>query len=332
MAGAEILATGSYLPERVVTNEDMCKLVTTTDEWIQQRSGIKERRYSDEGTGTVELGFKAAQRALETAGCSINDIDLMVCTTQNPQHYQPGTGCFILEEFGCETEIPCIEVRDQCSGFLYGLQIADAYIRVGTYKKILMVSTELHSHGLEYTDDGRHITVLFGDGAGALVLGPSSDENTGVLSTEVHADGRMARELIAPAPGAIEYPRVSKKTLDERKHFPYMNGQLVFKNAVNGMVTSIQSQLAKTGIDIGDVAYFFPHQANKRISQTVAKFLKFPEEKVDCSIERYGNCSSASVPIAIDDAVRDGRIKKGDTFLIATFAAGFTWGAGVVRY
>ncbi len=333
MVRTEILGTGSAVPDNIVTNDDMGKLVTTDDAWIQQRSGIKQRRHLKPGQGgPVSLGKPAAERAMAAAGIAIGDVDFVICTTQNPEYYSPGTGCFLHAELGLADNVGVLEVRNQCSGFLYALQIADAYIRAGVYRRILLVGCEVHSTGLEYTDEGRHITVLFGDGSGAMVLGASESADSGILSTEVHADGRFARELWVEGCGGAQRPRVSAEQLEQRKQFPYMNGQAVFKKAVGGMAASVKTQLKQNGLDIADVDHFFPHQANKRISETVGEFIKIDPAKVDHSIERYGNCSSASIPLALDDAVRDGRVKKGDVVLMASFAAGFVWGAALLRY
>jgi len=333
LARAEILGTGSSLPEQVVTNDDLAAFLTTDDAWIQQRSGVKERRWGTQGTGGVtKLGYQAACKALEAADMEIADVDFVICTTQNPHHYFPGTACFIMEMFDVDTDVGCLDVRDQCSGFLYGLQVADAFIQTGTYERILMVSAEAHSSGLQRADEGRHITVLFGDGAAALVLGPSRDGKSGLISSEVHADGRNARELWVPGPSATERPRINHDMLDQGRHFPYMNGRQVFKCAVTGMTSSLKHQLAINSMQPSDIDAFFPHQANMRINETVAQYLKLPLEKVDDSIQRYGNCSSASVPIALDEAARSGRIKKGDLLAVATFAAGFTWGAALMRF
>jgi len=229
--------------------------------------------------------------------------------------------------------IPAFDVRNQCSGFLYGIEVADAYIRTGIYERVLLACCETHSPGLEYSDAGRHITVLFGDGAGAIVLGPASAESgSEILSTEVHADGRSARQLCVEAGGGASRPRLCVEDLAQPRMFPYMNGAAVFKKAVSGMTAAVKSQLAKNGLAISDIDYYFPHQANRRISEAVAKFIGMDPDRIDHSIERYGNCSSASIPIALDEAARAGKVRKGDLLLFSSFAAGFTWGAALVRF
>ncbi len=334
MQRSEILGTGSCVPDNVVTNEDMTKLVRTSDEWIQQRSGVKERRYLRPGEGgPASLGADAVRRALNRAGVGLDDVDLLIYSTQNPEYFSPPSACFLQEKLGMDSNIPAFDVRNQCSGFLYGMEIADAYIRAGIYERVLLACCETHSPGLEYSDEGRHITVLFGDGAGAMVLGPSSSESaSGIVSSEVHADGRRARQLWLEAGGGAARPRLGVENLDNRGLFPYMNGAAVFKKAVSGMVAAVKSQLEQNGLAISDIDYYFPHQANRRISETVGKFIGMDPERVDHSIERYGNCSSASIPIALDEAAREGRIHKGDLLLFSSFAAGFTWGAALVRF
>lgn len=331
MKTARILGTGSYLPERVVDNFELATRVTTSDEWIQQRSGIKARRYAGPADTPATMGAEAARRALEAAGLEPKDLDFLICTTQTPEFLFPGTGCVIQEQIGA-LGIGALDVRNQCTGFLYGLSIADAYIRTGTYRRILLVSTELHSRGLQFEDEGRHVTVLFGDGAGAVVLGESEDPQRGLLSVRLHADGRFARDLIVEAPGFWADPWCDPKVFAEGRHFPKMNGQAVFKEAVSSMKEVANTVLQSHAIDPSAVDHFIPHQANRRINEAVAKGVGIGLDRCDASIERYGNCASASVPIALDEKVRSGAIKPGDVILFATFAAGFTWGGAVMRW
>lgn len=326
-----IVGTGSYLPERVVRNEELAQRMTTSDEWIQQRSGIQERRYAAEGETPASMGAEAALRALEAAGLEPSDVDFLICATQTPEYHFPGTGCVVQEKLG----IPgpgALDVRNQCTGFLYGLSIADAYIRLGIYKHVLLVCTEMHSRGLEYTDRGRHVTVLFGDGAGAVVLGPSSDRSRGVLSVDLHADGRYARDLMVEAPGFTFEPWIDEALIEQGKHYPVMNGRQVFKEAVSCMRQVVTDTLKKNSVTPEAVDHFIPHQANLRINGAVADYFKFPGDKCDASIVRYGNCAAASVPIALDERVRAGKIKSDELVLFATFAAGFTWGGALVRW
>ena len=328
---SRILGTGRYLPSRVVTNAEMSKLVTTSDEWIQQRTGVKERRFVAPGEGPAEIGALAARAALDAAGLKPGDIDFMICATQTPQAMFPGTACFIQKILDVPG-IGALDVRDQCTGFLYGLSIADAYVRLGTYKRVLLVCPEVHSTGLDFTDRGRAITVLFGDGAGAVVVGPSESDGRGIRSVVLHADGRFSRDLITEAPGSIFNPQISHKLLDEGLHYPKMNGQQVFVQAVTRLVEVTQEILGGNGLTVQDVDFFLPHQANMRITESVGARVGIPPAKTDNSIQKYGNCAAASVPIALDERVRDGSIKEGDTVLMATFAAGFTWGAAVMDW
>ncbi|MBI3271164.1 MAG: ketoacyl-ACP synthase III [Planctomycetes bacterium] len=327
---SKILGTGRFVPENVVTNEDLAKRFNTTDEWIQQRTGVKERRYILPGQGPAELAEKASRAALEAAGLAPSDLDFILVATQTPEHQFPGTSCYLQARLGIKG-CPALDVACQCTGFLHGLAIADAYVRTGAYKRILVVGAEVHSTGLQFTDAGRHVTVLFGDGAGAVVVGAGDDPERGILSIELHADGSFADDLTVPAPGSVFQPRIDADMLAKGMHYPRMNGKVVFKEAVTSLIATIKSTLATNHLTIADVDFFIPHQANMRINEAVAKEFGFGEGKVDHSIQRYGNCAAASVPIAFDEHVRAGRIKPGSTVLFATFAAGFTWGSALLR-
>ena len=331
MKKARILGTGHYVPENVVTNEDLTKRLNTSDEWIQQRSGVKERRFVTPGTQPSELAHKATLKALEAAELTEKDIDFIICATQTPEHMFPGTACYIQQRMGLPG-VPALDVRDQCTGFLYGLSIADAYIKIGQYKKILLVGTEIHSTGLEWNDNGRHVSVLFGDGAGAVIIGESEDEDRGIIDMRLHADGRYADELTVPAPGVGYNPWISHELIEKGMHYPKMNGKMVFKEAVSSMTRVSRTILAENNMKIEDVDYFIPHQANMRVTEAVVKMIGMNPEKVDHSIQKYGNCAASSVPIALDETVRAGKINPGDTVLMATFAAGFTWGASLMKW
>ena len=277
------------------------------------------------------MAHKATLNALEASGLRETDIDFIICTTQTPEHFFPGTGCYIQARLGIPG-VPSLDVRDQCTGFLYGLSIADAYIRLGQYQTILLVSTEIHSTGLEWSDHGRHVSVLFGDGAGAVILGGSDSDKHGILGTQLHADGSFADELCLSAPGTGYDPWISHEMIDQGLHFPRMNGKVVFKEAVSCMTRVSKAILKEHQMSIEDVDYFIPHQANMRITEAVVKLTGMNPGKVDNSIRKYGNCASASVPISFDEAVRDGRIQPGDTVLMSTFASGFTWGAALLKW
>ncbi len=331
MRRARILGTGSYLPPRVVTNAELASRVTTSDEWIQQRTGVKERRYVEPGVGPSDLALVATNRALEMAGLKASDIDFIILATQTAEHEFPGTACFLQKKLG-NGGVGALDVRDQCTGFLYGLSIADAFVQLGKYKRILVVGAEVHSTGLDFSDRGRHITVLFGDGAGAVIVGESDSAERGILTTHLHADGKFAEELWVPAPGSIYPGRITHKEIDEGLHYPQMNGKAVFVEAVTQMIAVSREALGAVGMAPSDVTHFVPHQANLRINEAVAQKLGIPMERCDTSITRYGNCAAASVPIAFDEKVRSGAVKSGDVVLMATFAAGFTWGAAVMRW
>ena len=331
MKRSRILGTGHYVPENVVTNEDLLQRLNTSDEWIQQRTGVKERRFCPPNTKPSELAHKATLNALEASGLRETDIGFIICTTQTPEHFFPSTGCYIQARLGIPG-VPALDVRDQCTGFLYGLSIADAYIRLVQYQTILLVSTEIHSTGLEWSDHGRHVSVLFGDGVGAVILGGSDSDKHGILGTQLHADGSFADELCLSAPGTGYDPWISHEMIDQGLHFPRMNGKVVFKEAVSCMTRVSKAILKEHQMTIKDVDYFIPHQANMRITEAVVKLTGMNPGKVDNSIRKYGNCASASVPISLDEAVRDGRIKPGDTVLMSTFASGFTWGAALLKW
>ena len=346
MIRTKVLGLGSYVPERIVKNEEIAFLndkhvrqetqqSETSDEWIQRRTGIQERRYVTEGTATSDLALQAAKRALADANIEPQEIDCIILGTLSPDIHFPGTAVFLQKKLGIERNgCPCFDIRQQCSGFVYGLQMADAFIRTGMYKRILLVGAEVHSHSLDYSTRGRDVMVLFGDGAGAMILGPmdSDDARSGIAYTSVHADGTGAMDLylkifeIAKAP-YIEY---DARNRDENIiKYPQMDGKRVFLNAVRGMVMSTQAALAKTNMTWDDIQWFVPHQANLRINEKVVEVAKIPPEKVLNSIQYYGNTTAATVPLTIDHWRQEGRVKKGDRILSSVFGAGFTWGATI---
>ncbi len=331
MQRSRILGTGSHLPPRIITNEDLSKMFNTSDEWIVQRTGVRTRRYVDAGWGPAEIGAEAARRALEAAGLAPKDLDFMICATQTPQAEFPGTACFI-QKILDNPGIGALDVRDQCTGFLYALSIADVYVRMGMYQRILVVGTEVHSTGLEFSDNGRHVTVLFGDGAGAVVVGPSDSADRGILSVHLHADGRFAETLWVEGPSSKCNPRIGHEMIEQGRHYPRMDGKVVYKEAVTSMVAVVKEALEHNRLTPADIDYFIPHQANMRINEKVSELIGMPREKVNHSIEKYGNCAAASVPIALDEEARAGRFKSGDTLMFATFASGFTWGSAVVNW
>jgi 3-oxoacyl-[acyl-carrier-protein] synthase-3 len=347
MIRTSVLGLGSYVPDRVVKNEEIAFLdekhvrqetprSDTTDEWIQRRTGIKERRYVTEGTATSDLALQAAKRALADANLEPHEIDCIIFGTLSPDIHFPGAAVFLQKKLGIaeKGQCPCFDIRQQCSGFLYGLQMADAFIRSGMYKRILLVGAEVHSHSLDYSTRGRDVMVLFGDGAGAMILGPmdSDDPKAGISYTSLHADGSGAMSLYLKIFEIEKAPYLNYDTRDVEQNvmkYPQMDGKRVFLNAVRGMVMSTQTALAKTGMTWDDIQWFVPHQANLRINEKVVEVAKIPSEKVLNSIEFYGNTTAATVPLTIDHWRQQGKVKKGDRILSSVFGAGFTWGAAI---
>jgi len=331
MTRTAILGMGHYVPPKVVTNDDLAKMFDTSDEWIQKRTGIKERHYIDEnGTGPSDLAVPAVQMACKNAGIDVSEIDAIIFATLSPDYTFPGSGVLLGDKLGLPG-IPALDVRNQCSGFLYGLQVADAWIRCGMYKRVCLVGGEVHSTGIDFTDEGRDVTVLFGDGAACALLGPTEDEDTGVLDVEVHADGSGAKELWLEAPASAYIPRITHEMIDERRVWPSMNGRQVFRWATSKMPEVSLSVLHRNGVTPADLDLVVPHQANKRINEFVGQKLDIPPEKVVHNIQKYGNTTAASIPLALSEAIEEGRAKKGDLILMPAFGSGFTWGAALIR-
>lgn len=327
-----ITGIGYYVPPRVVTNFDLEKMINTSDQWIRERTGIIERRWAEPGVGTSDLAYQAAMRAIEDAKIDKSEIEFIVAATLSPDHYFPGIGVMVQAKLGLG-EIGALDVRDQCSGFIYALSVADQYIKNGTYKKILLVAAELQSANLDYSDEGRDMAVLFGDGAGAVVLEPNdSGDGRGVLSCHLFSDGRFVNDLWMEKPSSKDNPTFREEFFHQGKFYPRMNGRTVFKNACEKMPQAVYSGLQHLGLSVSDINYLIPHQANDRISQMVARGLKIPEEKVLRNIDRYGNTTAASIPIALSEAVQDGRIKKGMLIALTAFGSGFTWASAFIRW
>ena len=323
-----IKGTGKYVPERIVTNDDLSKIVDTSDEWIFGRSGIKRRRIAADGETTADMALKASKAAIESAGLTPHDIDLVIVTTVNPDMLFPSTACILQAKLGIRNNIPCFDLEAACSGFVYGMEVATSMMASGRYKNALVVSSEKMSSMLDWKD--RSTCVLFGDGSGAVVLAASGEENAGILGNVLGADGSDTAMLCMPAGGSAMPP--SERTVREGLHYLKMDGREVFKHAVRIMQEKALEVLDLCGVSAEDVALLIPHQANTRIIETVAKRLKIPSEKVYVNIENYGNTSSASIPIALDEVVRGGKVRKGDLVLLVAFGAGLTWGATLVRF
>lgn len=336
MFQSRITGLGYFVPEHVVTNDDLSKIMDTNDEWIQERTGIQQRRHVIKGSGetTTTMGVKAAKVAIERSGISKEQIDFIIFATISPDYYFPGPGVVLQKELGLST-IGALDIRNQCSGFVYALSIADQYIKTGMYKNILIVGSELQSIGLDMSTRGRSVSVIFGDGAGAAILSRSEEPGVGVLSTHLHSEGEHALELAVAAPG-MGGRWVSDILADndpnDESYFPYMNGQFVFKNAVVRFSEVIYEGLAANNLQVSDIDMLIPHQANLRISQFIQKKFGLSDDQVYNNIQKYGNTTAASIPIALTEAWELGKIKSGDLVILAAFGSGFTWASAVIRW
>jgi len=331
VARTAIQGTGFYVPERIVTNDELATLMDTSDAWIRERTGIEARHWVDEGMTGSEMARRASLMALEEAGMEASEVDAIILATLSPDHFFPGTGVFLQRELGLEG-VPALDIRAQCSGFVYGLSVADAWIRVGQFRTILLVGVEIQSTGLDISDRGRDMAVLFGDGAGAAVLQATEEPDRGVLSTHIHADGRHAEILWADASSSARHPRISAQDLAEGRQYPRMEGREVFKHAVSRMPEAVMESLEANGLTTADIDLLIPHQANLRISQMVQRRLDLADDRVFNNIQRYGNTTAATIPIALAEAVREGRLERGDLLCLTAFGSGFTWGASLVRW
>ncbi len=339
MIGAEIISTGMYVPPQIVTNHDLEKLMDTSDEWIQQRSGIQERHWvkpeDPVDCFTSDLALKASLQALEKANLSATDLDMILVATISPDHDFPGTACFLQAKLGAPG-IAAIDVRQQCSGFLYGLSMAEAFIKQRKAKTVLLVGAEIHSRGMDRTTAGRDVSVLFGDGAGAVILKAKEvidpEKDSCIYSTALHSDGRYAKDLWSEFPTISKDGRMVEQDLIDRKHFPQMNGKKVFAHATRKMAETLQSTLKENGKTIADIDLFIFHQANLRINQFLANELEIPEHKVFNTIQRFGNTTAATIPIGLHCAQEENVLKKGMLVASAAFGSGFTWASALYRF
>ncbi len=331
---AQILGVGHFVPENVVTNGDLVSMMDTSDEWIRTRTGIEERHWVDLGstTATSDLALRAAERALAASDTKAKDLDMIILATITPDHEFPGTSCFLQSKLGAQG-CAVIDIRQACSGFIYALSIADQFVSSGHRKKVLVVGAEVHSKGLDRTPRGRDVSVLFGDGAGAVVLGAATDGARGVIKTVLHADGDHAKELWAPAPG-MAYPteRMSALQIENGDRYAKMNGKAVFVHAVRRMSEVVLETLDGTGYGVPDVDLFLFHQANLRINDMVGEQLKIKSDRVFNTIQKFGNTTAATIPIGMAEAVAAGKLKPGMLVMTAAFGSGFTWAGGLVRW
>lgn len=331
MIRSVIAGIGSYVPPRVVSNDDLAKMMTTSDEWIRTRSGIQERRFADEGVYCSDLALQAAQNALADARLEAGDVDFIIFATLSPDHHFPGTGCYLQAKLGVPG-IGCLDIRNQCTGFLYALAVGDALIRAGMYRHVLIVGSEIHSSALNFTDEGRDVSVLFGDAAGAVVLASSGEEERGILYSELHADGRFAKVLCMDVWDISRKPFMTRQSLEAGEIWPHMDGKTVFKHAVTRMAELITSALAQCRMQPDEIKYFIAHQANLRINQLVAERLGLPPEKFLNNIQKFGNTTAASIPLLLDQSYREGKFQQGDPLLMVAFGSGFTWASTLMRW
>lgn len=335
MYKSRIAGVGHYVPDNVVTNQDLEKLMDTSNEWIIERTGIEERRFVKPGSDDTPstMGTKAARVAMERAGVSPDEIDFIVFATLSPDYYFPGPGVLVQEQLGIK-EIGALDVRNQCSGFIYALSVADQFIKTGMYKNILVIGSELHSGGLDMTTRGRNVSVIFGDGAGAVVLQATENENSGILSTHLHSEGKHAEELalIGPNTGKWVPEIIEANDAEDISYYPYMNGNFVFKHAVTRFQEVIHEALQTNNKAATDIKLLVPHQANLRISQYIQKKMALSNDQVYNNIMRYGNTTAASIPIAMSEAWEEGKIKEGDLICLAAFGSGFTWASALLYW
>jgi len=332
MHHSKITGLGFYVPEEIVTNADLSRMMDTTDEWIIERTGIKERRFFKEGEDTVsEMGKRAAEIAMQRAGKKASDIDMVVFATLSPDYNFPGCGVLVQTKLGLG-HIPCIDVRQQCGGFIYALSVADQFIKTGFSRTILVIGSEVQSNVMEISDRGRNMAVIFGDGAGACVIESHDEPGKGILSTHLHADGSFATELSLEHPGSRLKKRVTHEMIDNGDLLPSMNGKLVFSHAVKYFPEVIREALHANNYEDKDLDLLIPHQANARITAAVQKEFNLPDSKVVSNIHKYGNTTAASIPIALTEAWQDGRVKDGDLICLAAFGSGFVWASALIRW
>ena len=329
MPQSYISGLGHYVPQKCVTNKDLEKLMDTTDEWIIERTGINTRHWVDiDKESTAGMGTKASQIAIENAGLSIADIDFIIFCTLSPDYFFPGCGVLVQEQLGAST-IGALDIRNQCSGFVYGLSIADQFIKTGMYKNILVIGSEIQSTGMDITTRGRNVSVIFGDGAGAAVVSATQKTGKGILSTHLHSEGKYAEELMAKDRCCTT---AKEKPFDVERFYPVMNGNNVFKHAVTRFPEVINEALKQNGYTAADINMLIPHQANLRISQFIQRSMKLSDKQVYNNIMNYGNTTAASIPIALSEACKKGIVNEGDLVCLAAFGSGFTWASALIKW
>lgn len=335
MYNSRIIGLGKYLPENIVTNSDLCSIMDTSDEWITERTGIKERRHIKKGDGnsTATMALKATKIALERANMKAENLDLILFATLSPDYYFPGSGVLVQDALEIP-DCPAMDIRMQCSGFVYALATADQFIKTGMYKNVLVIGSEYHSGGLDMTSRGRNVSVIFGDGAGAVVMTRTENNKEGILSSHLHSEGKHAKELslIGPNTGRWVPEIITENDPEDISYYPHMNGQFVFKNAIVRFTEVINEGLKKTGWSANEIGMLIPHQANLRIAQFVQKKFGLSDDQVYNNIQRYGNTTAASIPIALTEAWEEGKIVPGTKVVLAAFGSGFTWGSIMIQW
>lgn len=331
MKKARISGVGYHVPERIVSNAELGKMLDVTEEWIVKLTGIKERRWISEGETLINMAEEASRKAIDQAGLTPDDIGLIIFSSLGSDHQFPGGGCYLQERLGMP-RTPALDIRNVCSGYIFGLSVADQYIKTGMYEHVLLVGAEAQSTSLDQTPRGQNVSILFGDGAGATVISVCEEDDKGILNTQIYTDGKYADRLWLDAPSPNDHPRISSKLIDSERIYPFMDGRTVFKNAVTLFPEVIREALDKAGLGISDLDLVIPHQANLRISEMVIRKLGIEKHKLYSNIEYFGNTTSASIPVALGEALEKGLIKDNSMVCLAAFGAGFSWGSSLIRW